>query len=48
MMLEKSNEIAEGLKIILQMFPDASGYIGIEHNKPDAIEAMKRFGERFC
>ena len=42
MMLEKSNEIAEGLKIILQMFPGVSGYIGIEHNKPDAIEAMKK------
>jgi electron transport complex protein RnfC len=45
MMLEKSNEIAIGLKIILQMFPDASGYIGIENNKPDAIEAMKKATE---
>ncbi|MCB2293731.1 electron transport complex subunit RsxC [Clostridium algoriphilum] len=42
MMLEKSNEIVEGLKIILQMFPGVSGYIGIENNKPEAIEAMKK------
>ena len=45
LMLEKSNEIVLGLKIILQMFPDASGYIGIEDNKPDAIEAMKKASE---
>ena len=42
MMLEKSDEIAEGLKIILQMFPGVKGYIGIENNKPDAIAAMEK------
>ena len=42
LMLEKSNEIAIGLKIILQMFPGARGYIGIEDNKPDAIDVMKK------
>lgn len=42
MMLEKSNEIVLGLKIILQMFPGVKGYIGIENNKPDAIEAMRK------
>lgn len=45
MMLEKSTEIVEGLKIILQMFPGVKGYIGIENNKPDAIEAMKKASE---
>lgn len=45
MMLEKSSEIVEGLKIILQMFPNALGYIGVENNKPDAIEAMKKASE---
>ena len=45
MMLEKSNEIVLGLKIILQMFPGVKGYIGIENNKPDAIEAMKKASE---
>jgi electron transport complex protein RnfC len=42
MMLEKTNEIVKGLKIILHMFPGVKGYIGIENNKPDAIEAMKK------
>lgn len=45
MMLEKSNEIVLGLKIILQMFPGVKGYIGIENNKPDAIEAMRKASE---
>jgi len=42
LMLEKSTEIALGLKIILHMFPGVTGYIGIEDNKPDAIEIMKK------
>ncbi|MBU3111885.1 electron transport complex subunit RsxC [Clostridium lacusfryxellense] len=42
MMMEKSTEIAIGLKIILQMFPGVRGYIGIEDNKPEAIEVMKK------
>ncbi len=41
-MLEESDKIVEGLKIILKIFPEAKGYIGIENNKPDAIEAMKK------
>ena len=28
------------LKIILKLFPDATGYIAIENNKPDAIEKV--------
>jgi len=42
LMLEKSTEITLGLKIILHMFPGVTGYIGIEDNKPDAIEIMKK------
>jgi electron transport complex protein RnfC len=42
LMLEESDKIVEGLKIILKIFPEAKGYIGIENNKPDAIEAMKK------
>lgn len=45
MMMEKTAEIAEGLKIILQMFPGVKGYIAIENNKPDSIEAMKKASE---
>ncbi|KPU43834.1 electron transport complex subunit RnfC [Oxobacter pfennigii] len=40
-MLEESKRIIEGLKIVLYMFPEAKGYIGIEDNKPQAIEAMR-------
>ncbi|OOO63083.1 electron transport complex subunit RsxC [Clostridium tepidum] len=45
LMLEESDKIVEGLKIILKIFPEAKGYIGIENNKPDAIEAMKKASE---
>lgn len=41
LMLEETNMIVEGLQIILQMFPDAKGYIGIEDNKKDAIQKLK-------
>ncbi|GAA0744939.1 electron transport complex subunit RsxC [Clostridium oceanicum] len=41
LMLEESDKIVEGLKIVLKVFPEAKGYIGIENNKPDAIEKMK-------
>lgn len=40
-MLEETDRIIEGLKIVLHMFPGAKGYIGIEDNKEDAIEVMK-------
>ena len=42
LMLEDGQKIVEGLKIILKLFPKAKGYIGIENNKPDAIEAMTK------
>ena len=34
-------EIVEGLEIILRLFPNAVGIIGIENNKPRAIAAMQ-------
>jgi len=42
LMLEKSREIVEGLKILMRILNVSKGYIGIEANKPDAIEAMTR------
>lgn len=42
LMLENSEEIAEGLKILLHMFPNTKIYVGIENNKNDAIESMKK------
>lgn len=40
-MLEETDKIVGGLQIILHMYPEAKGYIGIENNKPDAIKAME-------
>ncbi|MCQ2400543.1 MAG: electron transport complex subunit RsxC [Lachnospiraceae bacterium] len=41
LMLEEGEKIVEGLKICMSMFPQAKGIIGIENNKPKAIEHMK-------
>jgi electron transport complex protein RnfC len=40
LMVEHPQEIVEGLKIIMKVLGVKEGYIGIEENKPDAIEAM--------
>lgn len=45
LMLENGENIIEGLKIVLKLFPKAKGYIGIENNKLDAIEVMKKLVE---
>ena len=36
-----AGEIVEGLEIILKLFPQAVGNVGIENNKPQAIAAMQ-------
>src|SRR3989338_1679014 len=41
LMIEKSPEIIEGLKIIMRILSAKKGFIGIEKNKPDAIKAMQ-------
>ncbi len=43
LMQDKGRNIIEGLRLILQLFPDAQGIIAIEDNKPDAIQAMEAF-----
>jgi electron transport complex protein RnfC len=40
MMLEEPMSIINGLKIILQLFDNAKGVIGIENNKPEAIKKL--------
>lgn len=40
-MLEEPEKIVTGLKIVLKLFPQASGIIAIEDNKPEAIRIMK-------
>lgn len=41
MMVEKGNEIIEGLKLLMQATGAKKGLIGIEDNKPDAIRTLK-------
>ncbi len=41
LMLEEPEMIIEGLKIALRLFDNAKGIIGIEDNKPEAIEKFK-------
>ena len=45
LMMEEPKKLIEGLKIILQLFPNATGIIGIENNKPKAIEKLKAFAQ---
>jgi Na+-translocating ferredoxin:NAD+ oxidoreductase subunit C len=42
LMLEKAAEIIEGSKIIMKALGVTKGYIGIEANKPKAIDVMKK------
>lgn len=42
LMVEHPHELVEGLKILMQTLGVEKGYIGIEENKPDAIEAVRK------
>ncbi|MBI4826402.1 MAG: electron transport complex subunit RsxC [Nitrospirae bacterium] len=44
-MVEQPKSIVNGLKLIMKAVGVTKGYIGIEKNKPDAIEAMKKASE---
>lgn len=39
-MLEEPEKLIGGLKIVLQLFPNAKAYLGIEDNKPDCIQKL--------
>lgn len=39
-MLENPEELIGGMKVILQLFDNAKGVLGIEDNKPDCIEKL--------
>lgn len=41
LMVEKPREIIEGLKIIMKVLGAEKGFIGIEDNKPEAVEKMR-------
>ena len=41
-MIEESDRIVTGLRVILKLIPSAKGIIAVEDNKPEAIEALKK------
>ncbi len=41
LMIERPSEVIEGLRILMKVLGVNKGFIGIENNKPDAIERMK-------
>ena len=41
LMLEETEAMIGGLKVVLSLFPKAKGIIGIEENKPEAIKKVK-------
>ena len=42
LLLERPQELINGLKIVLQLFPQAKGYICIEDNKMDCVEKIEQ------
>ncbi|MBR3505000.1 MAG: electron transport complex subunit RsxC [Clostridia bacterium] len=42
LMRTQAEAIAEGMELILCLFPNAEGVVGIEKNKPEAIAAMQK------
>ena len=42
LMRSHAEDIAEGLQIILRLFPNAQGVIAVEKNKPEAIAALQK------
>lgn len=44
-MIEEPEKLVEGMKIILKLFPNAKGVLGIENNKPDCIKKLSELCE---
>lgn len=40
-MMERPEKLVNGMKIVLQLFPNAKGVFGVEDNKPDCITKLK-------
>ncbi len=47
MMIEHSDSLIRGILIFQKMYPDAKALIGIEDNKPTAIEVMRKAAEGY-
>ena len=41
LMLEQTDEIVQGMKLLLRLFPNAEGIIAVENNKPEAVAALE-------
>lgn len=41
-MLENTDELVSGMRVVLSLFPNATGYFAVEDNKKDCIEALKK------
>jgi electron transport complex protein RnfC len=42
LMVERPADVVAGLKVIMRSLGVSKGYIGVESNKPDAVDALKR------
>lgn len=40
-MIERTSDVIAGLKVMMKMLGAVRGYIGIENNKPDAVDIMR-------
>ena len=47
LMLEETKDIVDGLRAILKILSVENGFIGIEDNKPDCIEAIRKEAEKY-
>jgi len=47
LMLENPEDVVFGLKVFMKALDVSKGYIGIEVNKPDALEAIKKVAETY-
>ena len=47
LMLENPEDVVFGLKVFMKALDVSKGYIGIEINKPDALEAIKKAAEKY-
>lgn len=44
-MMEESEKLIGGLKVVLKLFPNAKGVLAVEDNKPDCIARLKQLTE---
>lgn len=44
-MMEEPEKLVAGMKIVLKIFPKATGYLAVEDNKPDCISRLRKLTE---